>query len=104
MPEVLTRGTGKPCAGAAPVQWYFRVDSPIEYEWVGLESKASKAAAPQPGALLDGQYRLHAEIARGGMGVVYRATDEHAGREVAVKVILAASLTPRSRQRFMRAG
>lgn len=33
------------------------------------------------------RYTLHEEIAHGGMGVVYRATDTAFGREVAVKVL-----------------
>jgi tetratricopeptide (TPR) repeat protein len=41
------------------------------------------AAAAPPG----GRYRLLAEIAHGGMGVIWRATDTALGREVAVKVL-----------------
>ena len=45
---------------------------------------ATTVAAPPPTA---GRYTLGPEIARGGMGAVYRATDTAFSREVAVKVL-----------------
>lgn len=49
-----------------------------------------------------GNYELVAEIARGGMGVVYRAFDRRLNRTVAVKMILAGQLaTAESVQRFV---
>jgi predicted Ser/Thr protein kinase len=43
------------------------------------------------------------EIARGGMGAVYRAFDQRLQREVAIKVLLkGAQATPAQRQRFRR--
>src|SRR5919198_939117 len=45
-----------------------------------------------PGVTLGGRYRLDERIAGGGMGDVWRGTDEVLGRTVAVKVLLAALL------------
>ena len=48
-----------------------------------------------------GDYDLRAEIARGGMGVVYRAWQRSAQREVALKMIVAGQLaTPATVARF----
>jgi serine/threonine protein kinase len=45
-----------------------------------------------PGVSLGGRYRLEDRIASGGMGDVWRGTDEVLGRTVAVKILLPALL------------
>jgi serine/threonine-protein kinase len=48
----------------------------------------SQPVDPFLGTLLGGKYRIESFIARGGMGSVYRGTQEPLGRPVAVKVFL----------------
>lgn len=48
------------------------------------------------------RYRLGASIGRGGMGEVFRGTDEQLGRPVAVKLLLPSDKDPRAAERFHR--
>lgn len=55
--------------------------------------------------VLAGDFEVESELARGGMGIVFRAIDEHAKRPVALKVLSPElGLTPRAAERFKREG
>jgi serine/threonine protein kinase len=64
------------------------------------QSKTDLARLVGIGQML-GHYRLVEQISSGGMGVVYRAHDDHLDREVALKVLAPANLhDPVARRRF----
>ncbi|RZU11166.1 serine/threonine-protein kinase [Kribbella rubisoli] len=48
------------------------------------------------------RYRLGSSLGRGGMGEVFRGTDEQLRREVAVKLLLRSDRDPRAAERFHR--
>ncbi len=52
------------------------------------------------GEKLANRYEILSELGRGGMGVVYRARDPELNRDVAIKLIAPALLTPDTEQRF----
>lgn len=62
-----------------------------------------QAADPMIGRVLDGRYRIEERVARGGMAMVYRATDLRLDRTVAIKA-MHASLAgdPAFLERFAR--
>jgi len=59
------------------------------------------ATQPISGRAL-GHYRLIERIGEGGMGIVYRAYDEHLQREIAVKLLPASVVRDESARRRFR--
>jgi eukaryotic-like serine/threonine-protein kinase len=80
---------------ADELQSYFADSDVVALLRLGLEAPSPKtASSPAPGTTVRyvGDYELLEEIARGGMGVVYRARQLSLHRTVALKMILADRL------------
>lgn len=69
----------------------------------GAGSQPGLAPPQRPGDLGSlGAYALEAELGRGGMGIVYRATDLRLQRTVAVKIMRPDLIASVDQQRFLR--
>ncbi len=72
-----------------------RLTSPAET----IAAPAQQHRSDQPTQI--GSYSIVCEIARGGMGIVYRATDKRLKRDAAIKVIRAGTSSPEDSRRFL---
>jgi Tol biopolymer transport system component len=69
---------------------------------MGSDAVDSDAAEEFPLGTQIGSYRIDAVLGRGGMGVVYRATDTKLHRPVAIKFLSAGVADAQARARFRR--
>src|SRR5262245_53701445 len=85
MPDLDRPHSDASAGGTAPEP--VRVDLTNPFSLPGPTSSVAVAAPPSPPRPHAGRYEIRDEIARGGVGVVYRAHDPAVNRHVAVKVL-----------------
>ena len=67
------------------------------------ESQSGKTVTSPLGGEYFGEYQILSEIARGGMGIVYRAQKKGVKRIIALKVLLGGAMSDQSQvKRFLR--
>jgi WD40 repeat protein len=91
VPDTLSAAAASPLPDCAPTS-----HGAVQNETVAEDpsTRRGTSAPRSPGRFprFLGEYKLLEEIARGAMGVVYRAYEEKLGRFVAIKVIICGSL------------
>lgn len=84
----------------------YNLNMPGLFDRLFKDNKTASADSTKPlitaGAVINQRYRLEAEIARGGMGIIFRAYDLTEKREVAFKVINPETANALSLGQFSR--
>lgn len=71
-------------------------------QWLAAELHAERMDDPQPMPSTIGPYTVERELGRGGMGVVYEASQREPSRRVAIKIMNTEVLGPSGARRFRR--